>query len=78
MRLSLCAGFLSTALLFAASATAAVDGIDPPAKSATTPRIDKLTDISLERPNGYDWYRLNPKQAVDRYAEWTAAHRQAP
>jgi len=35
---------------------------------------DKLSEISIERRNGYDWYRPNPEKAVARYAEWSAAH----
>jgi hypothetical protein len=38
---------------------------------------DHLNEISLERRNGYDWYRSSPEKAVARYAEWSAAHPQA-
>jgi PelA/Pel-15E family pectate lyase len=38
---------------------------------------DRLSEISLERRNGYDWYRPSPEKAVARYAEWSAARPQA-
>lgn len=36
---------------------------------------DKVTDISLERRNGYAWYGTAPQKALDLYGTWHASHR---
>lgn len=36
---------------------------------------DDVAEISLERQRGYGWYNQAPQAALDRYAEWRAAHR---
>ena len=33
---------------------------------------DTVSDLSLERRNGYAWYGSEPKQAIDTYAAWSA------
>jgi len=35
---------------------------------------DDVNEISLERRNGYSWYNGAPTAALDRFAEWSAAH----
>jgi PelA/Pel-15E family pectate lyase len=35
---------------------------------------DDVNEISAERRNGYSWYNAGPQEALDRYAEWSAAH----
>jgi PelA/Pel-15E family pectate lyase len=35
---------------------------------------DDVNEISAERRNGYSWYNAAPQEALDRYAEWSAAH----
>jgi len=35
---------------------------------------DKVTEISLERRNGYSWYNSTPQQAVTQYAAWHSSH----
>lgn len=37
---------------------------------------DDVNEISSERRNGYSWYNAGPKEALDRYGEWSGAHRQ--
>lgn len=39
---------------------------------------DTVSDLSLERRNGYAWYGSGPQQAVDAYTEWNARHSLAP
>jgi PelA/Pel-15E family pectate lyase len=36
---------------------------------------DKVTDISLERRNGYAWYGTAPQKALDLYQTWRTSHR---
>ena len=31
---------------------------------------DNVSDLSLERRNGYSWFGAEPKRALERYAEW--------
>jgi PelA/Pel-15E family pectate lyase len=35
---------------------------------------DDVTEISLERRNGYAWYSPGPQRALDAYAEWARTH----
>jgi PelA/Pel-15E family pectate lyase len=35
---------------------------------------DKVTDLSLERRNGYAWYGKDPQQALETYAAWKLKH----
>ncbi|MGA3284698.1 MAG: pectate lyase [Verrucomicrobiota bacterium] len=35
---------------------------------------DDVNEISLERRNGYSWYRDSPKRALERYAQWSWEH----
>lgn len=35
---------------------------------------DDVTEISLERRNGYAWYSPGPQRALDAYTEWTKTH----
>ncbi len=35
---------------------------------------DDVTEISLERRNGYAWYSPGPQRTLDAYAEWTKTH----
>jgi PelA/Pel-15E family pectate lyase len=35
---------------------------------------DDVNEISAERRNGYSWYNAAPQEAIERYAEWSAAH----
>jgi PelA/Pel-15E family pectate lyase len=37
---------------------------------------DDVTELSFERRTGYSWYNAGAQQALDRYAEWSAAHPQ--
>ena len=36
---------------------------------------DTVNEISTERRNGYAWYRSDAQEALTRYSEWEAAHR---
>jgi len=36
---------------------------------------DKVTEISLERRNGYAWYGTAPQKALDLYQTWHSSHR---
>lgn len=36
---------------------------------------DEVNEISAERRNGYSWYNAAPKQALDRFKEWSALHK---
>ena len=38
---------------------------------------DDVSEISLERRNGYAWYSDGPKKALDAYAEWSKTHGRA-
>lgn len=35
---------------------------------------DDVSEISLERRNGYAWYSTGPQSALDAYAAWTKTH----
>lgn len=35
---------------------------------------DTVSDLSLERRNGYAWYSSGPQQALDAYAAWSTQH----
>ena len=35
---------------------------------------DDGNELSAERRNGYSWYNAGPREALDRYAEWSASH----
>jgi PelA/Pel-15E family pectate lyase len=35
---------------------------------------DKVTEISLERRNGYAWYGIAPRETLKQYDSWRAAH----
>ena len=35
---------------------------------------DDVSELSLERRNGYAWYSAGPQQAIDAYAAWSQAH----
>ena len=35
---------------------------------------DDVNEISPERRNGYSWYNAGPKEALDRFAEWSLSH----
>lgn len=35
---------------------------------------DAVSDLSLERRNGYAWYSAGPQQALDAYAAWSRQH----
>jgi PelA/Pel-15E family pectate lyase len=35
---------------------------------------DDVSDLSLERRNGYAWYSAGPQQALDAYAAWSRSH----
>ena len=35
---------------------------------------DKVTEISVERRNGYAWYGIAPREALRHYDEWHIAH----
>lgn len=37
---------------------------------------DDVSEIGLERRNGYSWYGSGPGQAITRYAEWVKRHPQ--
>ena len=36
---------------------------------------DDVNEISAERRNGYSWYNAAPKEALDRFREWSARHK---
>jgi PelA/Pel-15E family pectate lyase len=35
---------------------------------------DDVSELSLERRNGYAWYSAGPQQALDAYATWSKSH----
>jgi PelA/Pel-15E family pectate lyase len=35
---------------------------------------DNVSELSLERRNGYAWYSAGPQQALDAYATWSKTH----
>jgi PelA/Pel-15E family pectate lyase len=35
---------------------------------------DDVSELSLERRNGYAWYSAGPRQALDAYAAWSKSH----
>jgi PelA/Pel-15E family pectate lyase len=35
---------------------------------------DDVSELSLERRNGYAWYSAGPQQALDTYATWSKSH----
>jgi hypothetical protein len=35
---------------------------------------DNVSELSLERRNGYAWYSAGPQQALDAYATWSKSH----
>jgi len=35
---------------------------------------DDVSELSLERRNGYAWYSAGPQQALDAYAAWSKSH----
>jgi PelA/Pel-15E family pectate lyase len=35
---------------------------------------DDVSELSLERRNGYAWYSAGPQQALDTYAAWSKSH----
>ena len=35
---------------------------------------DDVSELSLERRNGYAWYSSGPQRAIDEYAKWSAMH----
>ncbi len=35
---------------------------------------DNVSELSLERRNGYAWYSVGPQQALDAYAIWSKSH----
>jgi PelA/Pel-15E family pectate lyase len=35
---------------------------------------DTVNELSLERRNGYGWYRDTPKRVLDRYPAWNQTH----
>jgi PelA/Pel-15E family pectate lyase len=35
---------------------------------------DDVSELSLERRNGYAWYSAGPQQALDAYATWSKEH----
>jgi PelA/Pel-15E family pectate lyase len=35
---------------------------------------DDVSELSLERRNGYAWYSAGPQQALDAYATWSKTH----
>ncbi len=35
---------------------------------------DDVSELSLERRNGYAWYSSGPQQALDAYATWIKSH----
>lgn len=37
---------------------------------------DDVNEISLERRNGYGWYRETPKRLLEHYARWSQSHPQ--
>jgi PelA/Pel-15E family pectate lyase len=39
---------------------------------------DDVSELSLERRNGYAWYSSGPQQALDAYTAWSASHSGRP
>jgi PelA/Pel-15E family pectate lyase len=37
---------------------------------------DDVSEISLERRNGYGWYRDTPNRLLEHYARWSQSHPQ--
>jgi PelA/Pel-15E family pectate lyase len=37
---------------------------------------DDVSEISLERRNGYGWFRDTPKRVLEHYARWSKLHPQ--
>ena len=35
---------------------------------------DDVNELSAERRDGYSWYNAGPREALDRYAEWSVSH----
>ena len=35
---------------------------------------DNVNDLSKERRNGYSWFGVGPKRALDRYETWAKEH----
>jgi PelA/Pel-15E family pectate lyase len=35
---------------------------------------DNVNEISKERRNGYSWFNETPRQALELYTRWLAAH----
>jgi PelA/Pel-15E family pectate lyase len=35
---------------------------------------DDVSELSLERRNGYAWYSAGPQQALDAYTAWNKSH----
>jgi hypothetical protein len=33
-----------------------------------------VSELSLERRNGYAWYSAGPQQALDTFAAWSKSH----
>jgi PelA/Pel-15E family pectate lyase len=36
--------------------------------------IHDVSELSLERRNGYAWYSSSPQQALDAYTAWSKSH----